>query len=282
MRRLPALATLCLALALPGGALAETLSKPIRNAVPAKAGGTIVLENLAGTLEVVAGRGAEAVLSGTVCADAGSPSESQRLLDAVAVESKDGGNRATLHVTYPVDRSPFRYRGEKEGGSPWSLSSSTVDYQGRRVEGDGGRELQTRCSTPTSGCEVPPGVAVRVTNHLGRVTARGVGADARGEDGVGRRRRGRRHGSADGQDRERRHPGRRQRRPRGLDRVRRRRGGADPGAGQHLHGVGRREAGPVRGAEGLGRARARATSPSTTWPGRSTSRRARATSTGAA
>ena len=61
MRRLSAVATLTLALALPGGALAESLSKPLRSAVAAPAGGSVVLENLAGSLEVVAAAGREAV-----------------------------------------------------------------------------------------------------------------------------------------------------------------------------------------------------------------------------
>ena len=176
MRRLPSLAALSLALVLPGGALAEVLSKPLRSAVPAKAGGTVVLENLAGTLVVVSGRGADAILSGTAFADAGSPSESQRLLDALSLDVKDGGGRVTLHVTYPVDRSPFRYRGEKDGSSRWSRSSSTVDYQGRRVEvTEGGSSKPLLCAYLR--LEVPEGVAVHVTNHLGRVEARGVGAD---------------------------------------------------------------------------------------------------------
>lgn len=176
MRRLPALVTVCFALALPGGALAEVLSKPLRSAVPAKAGGTVVLENLAGTLVVVAGPGDGAVLSGTAFADAGSPAESQRLLDAVSLDVKDGGGRVTFHVTYPVDRSPFRYRGEKDGSSPWARSSSTVDYQGRRIkmtEGGGANPLLYADLR----LEVPAGVDVHVTNHLGRVEALGVGAD---------------------------------------------------------------------------------------------------------
>jgi DUF4097 and DUF4098 domain-containing protein YvlB len=175
MRPLPVLVTLCLGLVLPGGALADPLSKPLRSAHAAKSGETIVLENLAGRLEVVAGQGAEAVLTGTAWADAGSTSESQRLLDAVTVDVRNGSGRLTLHVTYPVDRAPFRYRGEKKGSSPWSRSSSTVDYQGRRLtvtEGGGSDPLLYADLR----LEVPPGVAVHATNHLGRVTARGVGA----------------------------------------------------------------------------------------------------------
>jgi DUF4097 and DUF4098 domain-containing protein YvlB len=176
MRRLPAIAALSLALAHPGGALAEVLSKPLRTAVPAKTEGTLVLENLAGTLLVVGGKGTDAVLSGTVYADAGSPSGSQHLLDAVSLDAKDGGSRLTLHVTYPVDRSPFRYRGERDGSSPWSRSSSTVYYQGRRVEVTEGGGSSPLLYVDLR-LEVPAGLAVHVTNHVGRVEARGVGAD---------------------------------------------------------------------------------------------------------
>ena len=175
MRRLTALATLGLALALPGAALGDPLSKPLRSAVPAIAGGTVVLDNLAGRVEVVAGQGAEAVLTGTAFSDAGSATESQGLLDSVAIHVGGGGSRPTLHVTYPVERAPFRYRGGKEGSSPWSHSSSTVDYQGRKVKvtegGGSGPLLYVDLKL-----EVPPGVAVQVTNHVGRVEARGVGA----------------------------------------------------------------------------------------------------------
>ena len=173
MRRLSGLVTLTLALALPGGALAETLSKPLRAAVPA-AGGTVVLENLAGSLEVVAAAGREAVLTGTVFADGGSPAESQALLDAVTQSVKTNGGRATLHVTYPVEKAPFRYPARKGEGSSWSRSSSTVEYQGRRVEvieGGGSKPLLYADLR----LEVPAGVAVEVTNHVGRVSARGVG-----------------------------------------------------------------------------------------------------------
>lgn len=173
MRRLPALATFCLGLALPGGALAESVSKPLRAAVPAKAGQTIALENLAGALEIVAGQGAEAVLTGKAYADAGPASESQGLLDAVRVETGNEGGGPTLHVTYPVDRSPFGYRREGEG-SRWSRSSSTVEYQGRRVEVIEGGSAKPLLYADLK-LEVPPGVAVRVGNHVGRVTARGVG-----------------------------------------------------------------------------------------------------------
>ncbi|MBI5446525.1 MAG: DUF4097 family beta strand repeat protein, partial [Deltaproteobacteria bacterium] len=174
MRRLPALATICLAFALPVTALAETLSKPLRNAVPARAGGTIVLENLAGTLEVVAGQGAEAVPRGTAYSDAGSASDARRLLDAVTVDVKDGGGRPTIHVTYPVDEAPFRYRTPNHGS--WSRSSSTVDYQGRRVRVTDGRSSDPLLYADLT-LEVPPGVDVQVTNHVGRVTARRVGGD---------------------------------------------------------------------------------------------------------
>jgi DUF4097 and DUF4098 domain-containing protein YvlB len=124
----------------------------------------------------VGGKGTDAVLSGTVYADAGSPSGSQHLLDAVSLDAKDGGSRLTLHVTYPVDRSPFRYRGERDGSSPWSRSSSTVDYQGRRVEVTEGGGSSPLLYVDLR-LEVPAGLAVHVTNHVGRVEARGVGAD---------------------------------------------------------------------------------------------------------
>ena len=108
MRRLSLLAPLGLALLLPGAALGEPLSKPLRAVTPAAAGGTIVLENLSGLVAVVAGQGTEAVLTGTAYSEADSPSASQALLDAVAVEVRGGGSRAALHVAYPVEKAPFR------------------------------------------------------------------------------------------------------------------------------------------------------------------------------
>lgn len=175
MRRHFTFATLSLSLALSGGALAEPLSRPLRGAVPATAGGTVVVENLAGSLEVVAAAGAEAVLTGTAWADAGSPAASQGLLDAVSIDVAPGGSRATLHVSYPVDRAPFRYRAKNGDRSSWPHSSSTVEYQGRRVElKEGGGSAPLLYADLR--LEVPAGVSVHVTNHLGKVTARGVGA----------------------------------------------------------------------------------------------------------
>jgi hypothetical protein len=116
------------------------------------------------------------VLPGIAFADAGSSPESQRLLDGVAVEVGGGGSRPTLHITYPVERAPFRYRFGKEGSSPWSHSSSTFDYQGRRVKVTEGGSSHPLLYADLR-LEVPPGVAVQVTNYLGRVTARGVGGD---------------------------------------------------------------------------------------------------------
>lgn len=175
MRRRPFVASLGFALVLSGPVFGESLSKPLRASMPASAGGTIVLENLAGSVEVVAGQGSEAVLTGTAWSDAGSPSASQALLDAVAVLVRGDGGRATLHVDYPVEKSPFRYRDRERSGSSWGHSSSTVDYQGRKVKvtegGASGPLLYADLRL-----EVPAGVSVAVTNHVGRVRARGVGA----------------------------------------------------------------------------------------------------------
>ncbi|MFN7988559.1 MAG: DUF4097 family beta strand repeat-containing protein [Thermoanaerobaculia bacterium] len=175
MRRHPSFALAGLALLLSGVALGEPLSKPLRAETPVAAGGTIVLENLAGRVEVVGTRGAEAVLTGAAFCDAGSPSGSQALLDALSVHVSGGGDRATLHVVYPVEKEPFRYRDRERSGSSWGHSSSTVDYQGRKVkvtEGGGSGPLLYADLR----LEVPAGVSVVVTDHVGRVEARGVGA----------------------------------------------------------------------------------------------------------
>jgi len=173
MRRLLPTAALglCLALSAPGSA--EPLSKPLRAAVAAKAGTTVVVENLAGRLEVVKGGGAEAVLSGTARCDAGAATSSQALLDAVAVRVREAGGAVTLHVDYPVERAPFRYEREGSSHSGWNRSSSNVEYQGRQVkvqEGGSAPLLQADLKL-----EVPAGVAVHVVNHVGRVVARDVG-----------------------------------------------------------------------------------------------------------
>lgn len=173
MRRLLPTAALglCLALSAPGSA--EPLSKPLRAAVPAKAGSTVVVENLAGRLEVVRGGGAEAVLAGTARCDAGPATASQALLDAVAIRVREAAGAVTLHVDYPVEKSPFRYEKEGRSGSAWNRSSSTVEYQGRQVtvrEGGSAPLLQADLTL-----EVPEGVAVRVVNHVGRVAARDLG-----------------------------------------------------------------------------------------------------------
>lgn len=171
-RRIPTAAlALSLAIAAPGSA--EPLTKPLRAAVLARAGTTVVVENLAGRLDVVKGSGAEVVLRGSARSDAGSASESQALLDSVAVHAREAGGAVTFHVDYPVEKGPFRYEKEGRSGSRWNRSSSTVEYQGRRVkvqEGGGAPLLQADLTL-----EVPAGLGVRVVNHVGRVAARGVG-----------------------------------------------------------------------------------------------------------
>lgn len=173
MRRSLLRASLVLALAVSLGGSAEPLSKPLRAAVSAGPGTTVVVENLAGRLEVVKGGGTEAILSGAARSDAGSAAESQTLLDGLAIHVRESGGAAILHVTYPVEKGPFRCEKEGSSRSRWNRSSSTVEYQGRQVKVQEGGDAPLLQADLT--LEVPAGVAVRVVNHVGRVAARGVG-----------------------------------------------------------------------------------------------------------
>jgi hypothetical protein len=173
MRPLLPTAALGLCLVLPGPGLAEPLAKPLRAAIAARPGATVVVENLAGRLEVVKAGGTEAVLSGTARCDAGSATSSQALLDSVAVHAREAGGASTLHVTYSVEKGPFRYERDGSARSGRNRSSSNVEYQGRQVKVQEGGDAPLLQADLT--LEVPAGVAVHVVNHVGRVVARDVG-----------------------------------------------------------------------------------------------------------
>lgn len=172
--RVPA-ALAAVLLTLPAGASPAPFSRTLRHAIPVTAGQTVLLENLAGRLEIVAGNGPEVVVDGTAYA------ETESLLESLKLDV----NGTTAHMTYPID-GPVYYPGDKRTGFLESLSysSSTVDYQGRRVTVRQGRGSGTLLYADLR-LQVPPGVSVEAFQAVGRISARNVGGGVQLKTGSG-------------------------------------------------------------------------------------------------
>jgi hypothetical protein len=144
-------------------ALAET-TRTVRATLSGDSLAAFAVENLAGTMRVVAADGAAVEAVATVHA------EDAALADAVAFEQvRAHSGRATLRLAYPVgDHRTFRYPG---------AGSSTVEYAGRRVK-----------VSSTSGVLLWADVEVRVPrrvadaafcNLVGRLEAEGIAGEIR-------------------------------------------------------------------------------------------------------
>jgi len=142
------------------------------------------LANLAGSVELVPGSADEIRVEATVHADAGSASETRRLLAEMRwAESRDVLGEPGRALSYPVDEyRGFHYPGAESGsGSSWwrlfSSSRSTIRYEGRKV-----RVTDRRTgSMPTLFVDlritVPAGAELALRNGVGPVRGGDLSGD---------------------------------------------------------------------------------------------------------
>lgn len=111
----------------------------IEQALPS--GGSLVVENLLGSVSAVPGDSGDAVrVEAHVIAEAKTSEEAAALAGTIRIDRRADGAGTTLHVAYPIDRfDAFRLpkSGVKGGIQRWVApmlrDSSTVDYGGRTV-----------------------------------------------------------------------------------------------------------------------------------------------------
>jgi len=186
MRRPPVVTTafvVCaIAAALPAGmspAAAADLTRQIRVELPPDAASRFVVENLAGTMRVVAGRGKGVVAVATVHA------ETREILDAVRFERVDSDQPReetgwpTLRVRYPLDRhETVRYPVDQHGdlvtifGKILDGFHAGAKYDGRKVTVSSRDGVLVYADVEV---EVPAGeVEATFRNLVGRLQGRGV------------------------------------------------------------------------------------------------------------
>jgi hypothetical protein len=161
----------------PVAAIAGEATKELRLTID-PAAGAFMVENLAGTMRVVPGPGAEVVAVATVRA------ESRDLADAVRFEKVTDEKTAlpTLRVRYPLDRhSTIRHPhdGSGIGGDNWltrlfgSASGSRTTYDGHKVRVSSGSGVLLYADVEV---KVPerPGLRATFRNRFGLLEGSGV------------------------------------------------------------------------------------------------------------
>jgi len=135
---------LCLIAVLGSGSVAalETAEATLTAEGHVGRGGTVVVENLLGSVRLVASTSPDAVkVEAHVAAEAKQPEEARALADSIRIDRVTEGNETRFHVTFPVDRhAAFRLpkSGMKGMLKRWTLpvlkDSTAVDYDGKQVE----------------------------------------------------------------------------------------------------------------------------------------------------
>jgi hypothetical protein len=191
-----AAALLTVALAATPAADAAEHREEISRRFAAAPGLVVGLENLAGTVDLVASDG-EVTVDATVVAAADSDAEARRLASLLEIRFDERGDRLVIEADYPVDRyDTYHYPGE-DGGD----GDDGGSFLGR-LFGEGGSRTQTRyqgervtvVSSPRGGAVtlyalfrigLPAGVGAKVENAAGDVTARGVAGPLSLDTGAG-------------------------------------------------------------------------------------------------
>jgi hypothetical protein len=146
----------------------------------------IDLENLAGTLTVVAASGPAVRVQATVHAEDSAGESAAALADSLSVDFQTKGDKLVVKAMYPLDRHRrYHYPGAADRGvedhgwlASWlSGMLSTVRYQDHEVTvtSHAGGSAATLWADFT--LEVPAGVALKAKNSIGRVASTGVAAD---------------------------------------------------------------------------------------------------------
>jgi hypothetical protein len=111
-----------------------TASRVYKRSLPVKAGDTLRVANLCGSIRVVAGKSADLVVEATIHGEG--PSDIQSIVDGMEfVQSHDKKGRPEWALSYPVDRyDGFAYPTRDGHESSWFDNSRTnLEYMGRRV-----------------------------------------------------------------------------------------------------------------------------------------------------
>lgn len=158
---------------------AATETRQVTRAAAPPAPGRVVVENLAGRIEVRSEKRPDVAVTATFTARAKSSAEARELLALLSVDVEAEGERLVVHVTFPVERhGTYRYTEETKSlrlAGPWAGLVTGARYQGRDLT------LTTR----KEGVElfadllvaVPSGLPVSVATGAGRLTSTAVDAD---------------------------------------------------------------------------------------------------------
>lgn len=170
-------AALAAGLTLP--AAAQTQTRAVRQAFPAKGGTELRLANLAGRVELVRGQGNQVVVDATIHAQGDSASETRELLGLKWVKAEDRQGREEWTLSYPVgDYNGFAYPRQGSKGAEedsWFLrwleskANTTTTYRGKRVRIYSQKTSSAPILYANLKIALPPGSNVAVRNVVGAV-----------------------------------------------------------------------------------------------------------------
>ncbi|MEM7481620.1 MAG: DUF4097 family beta strand repeat-containing protein [Acidobacteriota bacterium] len=143
---------------------------------------SVRLQNLAGEVEIVQGSGSETRVVAEIHAAGGSPSETQKLIDAMDWRESTRNGKAGWALSYPVDdHRKFSY--PRGSGSFFNNSSTSTKYLGKKVT------VTNRSRGPVLYAnlriEVPSGASLGVRNVVGGIDGDSLNADLDLDTGSG-------------------------------------------------------------------------------------------------
>ncbi|HET9226772.1 MAG TPA: DUF4097 family beta strand repeat-containing protein [Thermoanaerobaculia bacterium] len=175
---------LMLAAALAAGvsvpAAAQTQTRAVRQAFPAKGATELRIANLAGKVELVRGQGNQVVVDATIHAQGDSASETQQLLGMKWVKAEDRQGREEWTLSYPVgDYNSFAYprTAKKAEDDSWFLKwleskgNTTTTYRGKKVRIYNDKSSSAPILYADLKIALPAGSNVAVRNVVGAVRA---------------------------------------------------------------------------------------------------------------
>ena len=144
--------------------------------------GKVAVENLAGTMTIIPGRGSKVVATATIHAGDSTLLQTIRLEQ---VKNKDG--LPTIRVIYPIDDyATFRYNPSTGGGWVSRMfggnSNTRTKYAGERVRVSSNHGVELYADVEV---QVPRGSEVDFRNVVGKVHAEGVDGDFEFDTGSG-------------------------------------------------------------------------------------------------
>jgi len=144
-------------------------SKTFSQTFPLKAGETLRLANLAGSVELVPGKSGEVSVTVIAQAAGSGAADTQSLLDSLRwVETRDKKGRPEWALSYPVDR--YRtYSYPRRGTGWWDDGETNMDYLGERVKVTGRQRAGAPVLFADLKIALPSSGPVAVRNGVGNV-----------------------------------------------------------------------------------------------------------------